>query len=64
MNKISWNGGEPKLDIRQWNSEHTRMSRGITMDSKEGLKLTGLLRDYYVSREDRHRASSRDDYER
>lgn len=35
LNIISWNGRLPKYDLRKWNSDHTKMSRGITMNQKE-----------------------------
>lgn len=28
LNKISWNGGEPKYDIRDWAPEHEKMGKG------------------------------------
>ena len=27
LNKISWNGGEPKYDIRDWAPEHEKMGK-------------------------------------
>ena len=27
LNLISWNGGKPKIDVRDWNSSHDRMSQ-------------------------------------
>lgn len=39
LNKVSWNGGEPKWDIRSWNDTHDRMSRGITLTDAEMEKL-------------------------
>jgi len=37
---ISWNKGEPKLDIRKWNNETGRMGKGISisLDSVDKLK--------------------------
>ena len=32
LNIVSWNGLEPKYDIREWNPDHTRCGKGITMD--------------------------------
>ena len=32
LNLVSWNGGEPKYDIREWNEDHTHCGKGITMD--------------------------------
>lgn len=30
VNIVSWNEGQPKLDIRDWSEDHEKMSRGIT----------------------------------
>lgn len=30
INLISWNGGEPKYDIRDWAPEHEKMGKGTT----------------------------------
>ncbi|MGJ3587553.1 YdbC family protein, partial [Lactococcus lactis] len=37
LNLISWNGREPKYDLRDWAPEHEKMGKGITL-SKEELK--------------------------
>ena len=37
LNLVSWNGGEPRYDIRSWNADHTRSSKVSTF-SKEGLQ--------------------------
>ena len=29
LNRVSWNGGEPKYDIRDWNENHDKMGKGI-----------------------------------
>lgn len=41
LNLVCWNGGEPKFDIRDWNEDHTRMTRGVTLTEKE---FTGLIK--------------------
>ena len=43
LNIISWNGGMPKLDIRDWAPEHEKMGKGITLSEEEAEKLAGLL---------------------
>ena len=43
LNKISWNGGEPKYDIRDWAPEHEKMGKGVTLSEDEMLKLKELL---------------------
>ena len=44
LNIISWNGGVPKLDIRDWAPEHEKMGKGLTLSEEEAEKLAGLLR--------------------
>lgn len=43
LNRISWNGGEPKYDIRDWAPEHEKMGKGVTLSEDEMLKLKELL---------------------
>ena len=43
INMVSWNGGIPKYDIRDWNPEHTRMTRGLTLYEDEMMKLAEIL---------------------
>lgn len=43
FNKISWNGGVPKYDIRDWAPEHEMMGKGVTLTDEEAKKLAGLL---------------------
>ena len=42
-NLVSWNGGPAKLDIRDWDSAHERMSRGLTLSAEEVKRLTEML---------------------
>lgn len=43
LNKISWNDREPKFDIREWNPDHTRMGKGVTLTDEEAENLRKLL---------------------
>ncbi|NLG81832.1 MAG: hypothetical protein GX490_04860 [Bacilli bacterium] len=43
LNLVSWNSKEPKYDLREWNPEHTRMGKGITLTREELLKLKTIL---------------------
>lgn len=43
LNKISWNGGEPKYDIRDWAPEHEKMGKGVTLTQDEAKNLLDLL---------------------
>ena len=43
LNRISWNGAEPKYDIRDWAPDHEKMGKGVTLTEEEALKLKELL---------------------
>lgn len=43
LNLVSWNGAEPKYDLRDWAPEHEKMGKGITLSKKEAEKLRQLL---------------------
>ena len=43
LNKMSWNGAEPKYDIRDWAPEHEKMGKGVTLTEEEAAKLKELL---------------------
>lgn len=45
LNRISWNGGEPKLDIRDWAPEHEKMGKGVTLTEEEAKTLLNLLQN-------------------
>jgi len=43
LNLISWNDKEAKYDIRDWDSEHKKMGKGITLSNEELIKLRDIL---------------------
>ena len=43
LNLISWNGRNPKYDIREWSPEHEKMGKGITLTNEEFAKLKEIL---------------------
>lgn len=44
VNIVAWNGGAPKLDIRDWDPGHEHMSRGITLSADETQRLFEAVR--------------------
>jgi hypothetical protein len=44
FNKISWNGGAPKYDIRDWSPEHEKMGKGVTLTEEELDRIKVLLK--------------------
>jgi hypothetical protein len=43
LNLISWNGKEPKFDLRDWAPEHEKMGKGVTLTVEELRALRDLL---------------------
>lgn len=43
LNKVSWNEREPKYDLREWNPDHSRMGKGITLTDEEAETLKAIL---------------------
>ena len=43
INLISWGGAEPKIDIRDWSPDHSKMGKGITLTAEEIEKLKELI---------------------
>jgi len=43
LNLISWNEREPKYDIRDWDPDHEKMGKGVTLSKDEISKLKDLL---------------------
>ncbi|MBU3207811.1 YdbC family protein [Clostridium algidicarnis] len=43
LNLISWNDKEAKYDIRDWDSEHKKMGKGVTLNIDELKALKEIL---------------------
>lgn len=43
LNLISWNEREPKYDLRDWNENHDKMGKGVTLTKEELNKLKETL---------------------
>jgi len=43
LNLVSWNDREPKYDLRDWDPEHEKMGKGVTLTEEELKKLKELL---------------------
>lgn len=49
LNRISWNGKEPRYDLRAWAPDHTKMGKGITPSEGDIIALSEILK-----KEDNH----------
>lgn len=46
LNLVSWNGREPKLDLRDWPADHGKCGKGITLTYEEAQDLCAALTTY------------------
>ncbi|NCC61665.1 MAG: hypothetical protein EOM12_12155 [Verrucomicrobiae bacterium] len=49
VNVVSWNERPGRLDIRDWNPEHSKMSRGIGLNGSEVAYLSEILREFDIA---------------
>ncbi len=43
INIVSWNDRDPKIDVRDWDENHERMRKGITLDKVELKELKKIM---------------------
>ncbi len=43
LNLVSWNGRDPKYDIRDWSENHEKMGKGVTLTEQELKALKDAL---------------------
>lgn len=43
LNFVSWNEKAPKLDIRDWSPDHTKMGKGVTLSREEAAIVLATL---------------------
>ncbi len=43
LNLISWNGGKPKYDLRDWAPDHEKMGKGVGLTKDELEALYGII---------------------
>jgi len=43
LNLVSWNNRKAKADIREWDEDHQKMGKGITLSEEELIKLRDIL---------------------
>lgn len=42
INLVKWGDNPTKFDIREWDSEHKKMSKGLTLTKEEMLRVLGI----------------------
>lgn len=43
VNIMSWNGRKAKIDIRDWDENHEKMGKGVTLSKEELKSLKDIL---------------------
>lgn len=43
VNLVSWNNYPAKYDIREWDPEHLKMGKGVTLNAEEIKELRDIL---------------------
>lgn len=47
LNKVSWNGGAAKYDLRDWAPDHEKMGKGVTLTEDEAEALYKILKGIF-----------------
>ncbi len=47
INLVSWNGAEPKFDIRNWHPGGARSGKGITLTKDEIINLMDAMEEVF-----------------
>lgn len=47
INLVSWNGAEPKFDIRNWHPGRARFGKGVTLTRDEIMNLMEAMREVF-----------------
>jgi len=50
INRVSWAGGEAKIDIRDWSEDHKYMSRGMNINDEDAERIAEILNEYFERR--------------
>ena len=50
INLVSWNGRDPKIDLRDWDENHERMGKGVTLGKDETYELKRILEDIDIEK--------------
>ncbi|HET6871991.1 MAG TPA: YdbC family protein [Sporolactobacillaceae bacterium] len=45
LNLVSWNGRDPKYDLREWAPDHEKMGKGVTLSKEEVMALKRILKE-------------------
>ena len=53
FNLVSWNGAEPKYDIRNWHPRREKSGKGITLTKEEIINLMEAMKEVFGDEEQR-----------
>lgn len=64
MNLVSWNGNEPRYDIRDWAPDYKHMSRGVSLSKEEMNRLKEIIQEREAKEIAKPKHKKEKDYER
>ncbi|MBR3142086.1 MAG: hypothetical protein IKF09_02930 [Clostridiales bacterium] len=47
INLVSWNGSDPKYDIRNWHPDRQKCGKGIALTKDEAIALMDALKEVF-----------------
>lgn len=47
LNKISWSNHDPVYDLRGWNEDHTKITKGVTLSEKEFEAFISKIKEVF-----------------
>lgn len=47
FNKVSWNDGAAKYDLRDWSPDHEKMGKGVTLTESDARALYEILKGIF-----------------
>ena len=48
VNIVEWNRNDAKFDIRDWDPQHLRMRKGVTLRRDEAIEIAKILSSYFA----------------
>lgn len=54
LNLVSWGDRDPVYDLRGWNEDHSKMTKGITFSQSEFEELVKKFKGGYINSEGRN----------
>ena len=61
FNIVSFNGGTPKYDIRDWSPDHKKMSKGTTLTKEEAERFSAAVAQMYFEEKEKNAEENKEE---